>query len=879
MEKLAKPTGLIDTAPENSPQSPESSPKKNRKILLILVGLLLFIPALAIGTVKLGCFERFFSENETKEKSGTENKTEQVQETANVYLATKRLIDPGQIRTESLALSPKISPYHLPIQGSQISNFPAFSEKVSLNDRALQLFEKNGFVVINTPEAIASSPEEFDSYYSSLSQKDIPVFITTDSLLHYYHVFFDTALMRLEKDIFYDDLWQMSKRFIDDQVSLYKSSQDPLAKEAARRNIAYLSVALELLKPKGDQVISEDNAKEAVNCMDFGDGGYCTETYEDAIENGTFSLFGQKELNQYSYSPPEDVSDLVSKELQLINEADGWECSPIFLYEEDYSQYTPRGHYTRSEKLKNYFLALMWYGRMTDLAAGSDKMKEGACNLPPGFVGTDLEGFVSTRDAQVQTLAALFLANKYDKDVEIQKKWSRIYAITAFFVGFSDDLGPVEYADVLNKLASAGENTADDLALKIDEARNLIKNDLPKPQIYGGLGNAQMTVLPPPPLTQAQIEQLKRQAEKLLENTQGFRLMGQREVIDSTIFSDIVSPYSGEYTGDPQNLPFTWVLTEMNRQVRGFPRGLDIMAIFGSKRAEEIISGLGDADYSDYQKVLTEQREKISKLSPESWYQNLYWNWLHVLRALLPPFADGYQTFMQTTAWQDKELNTALASWTELRHDTILYVKQSYTMAEMGSGGKDKPIVGYVEPVPEFYRRLGELTKMTNLGLSSLLTAEEMNKASLSSALNSFSVILDRLLDISKNELENKELEEEDYLFIKHFGSQLEGVNRGLIGSSRDDEVDPNMFKTTMVADVHTDGNTKKVLEEGVGHIRTLIVAYKVPDGRILIGAGPVFSYYEFKQPMEDRLTDEAWRLMLSSNPPDEPEWITSFSD
>ena len=83
-----------------------------------------------------------------------------------------------------------------------------------------------------------------------------------------------------------------------------------------------------------------------------------------------------------------------------------------------------------------------------------------------------------------------------------------------------------------------------------------------------------------------------------------------------------------------------------------------------------------------------------------------------------------------------------------------------------------------------------------------------------------------------------------------------------------------------MVADVHTDGNTEKVLEEGVGYINTMIVAYKLPEGHILLGAGPVFSYYEFKQPMAERLTDEKWREILNSeNHPSAPEWTKSFSE
>jgi hypothetical protein len=85
--------------------------------------------------------------------------------------------------------------------------------------------------------------------------------------------------------------------------------------------------------------------------------------------------------------------------------------------------------------------------------------------------------------------------------------------------------------------------------------------------------------------------------------------------------------------------------------------------------------------------------------------------------------------------------------------------------------------------------------------------------------------------------------------------------------------------ETTMVADVHTDTNDpQQVLEEGVGYVDLAVVAYKVPDGRIIAGAGPVFSYYEFKQPINNRLTDEQWKDMLQKGQtPNRPVWTTSF--
>ncbi len=125
--------------------------------------------------------------------------------------------------------------------------------------------------------------------------------------------------------------------------------------------------------------------------------------------------------------------------------------------------------------------------------------------------------------------------------------------------------------------------------------------------------------------------------------------------------------------------------------------------------------------------------------------------------------------------------------------------------------------------------------------------------------LTSLEEILSRLQIISEKELQNEELTTEEYEFIKNFGDQVEGTVA---------DVDDNAEKTTIVADVHTDSNSQTVLEEGVGHVNMIIVAYNLPDGRTVICAGPVMSHYEFKQPMQDRLTDEEWREMLETNPP-----------
>ncbi len=840
--------------------------KKTNMMFVVLLAVIAFF-IIVVGGIY------FIYTNDSKVDDQDQNNIVDGNDTDdNVVLSetlSKRLVQSGSSITDVSDIKPQASPYSLPLDTSKdIANWKQFNGKIALGNTARDLLSKNGFVVLNTNGGSVFAKDDFESFYNKLQKQDLPVFVTTDSLLHYYHVFFDTALMRMEKDIFYKDSWQMTKKFYEDSLDIYKNADNPTLKEAAKRNVVYLSVALELLKPKPDQIVSDDNVEELVNCYAHPDS--CQGIYEEAKQKGTFDYFGQTEASEYLFEVPAFAKELVDEELALIEDHDGWSCSPTFLYEEDYSQYVPRGHYTKSEKLKNYFLGLTWYGRMTNLIKGSPSLPEGKCSIG------DSDGFISEKDADIQTLQAFILAKKFASDDEIQKKWNKMYAITSYFVGFSDDLGPVEYSSALEDVF--GDNV--DLNLltdKLPELKEKIR-EFSGPKIYSGLGNAQMIVIPEPPLTEEQINELKQQSEKLLSNTAGFRMMGQRFVVDSYLFSKIVSPFSGEYTGGEGDKPFTHVITPMKREVRGFPRGLDIMALFGSERAAQIIKDAGDADYSDYQEQFNELKKEIDVLPESEWHKNIYWNWLYVLKSLITPFESGYPTFMQTDSWQDKELSTALASWSELRHDTILYAKQSYTMAEMGGGGDEPKIEGYVEPVPIFYAKLLDLTTMTKVGLEGLLEKDELERISVGDSLEEFEEILSRLIDISKAELNNEELTEDDYWFIKYFGASLAGVSSHLLGGY-ESEIDPDMFKNTLIADVHTDGNTHQVLEEGVGYIKPMAVAYKMPEGHIVIGVGPVFSYYEFKHPMGDRLTDEKWREMLKNNPPADPEWTKSFSN
>jgi len=326
------------------------------------------------------------------------------------------------------------------------------------------------------------------------------------------------------------------------------------------------------------------------------------------------------------------------------------------------------------------------------------------------------------------------------------------------------------------------------------------------------------------------------------------------------------------------------VLEKFYAACRFMPTGLDVMDILGSERAEELL----DDEFCGYE----EQREKmIGEVADfDEWNSNIYNSWLWMLQPIIDEKPDGFPIWMQSYMWRNKDLITALSSWSELRHDTILYVKQSYTRAMMektSAGPLEAKYYGYVEPNPEFFARAKFINDflIQGLGEQDLLTEEAQ------AALERSSALMDRLIEISQKELRNEVLTEDDYDFIENIDISFNEIIQELAstivvkegvkvpGSIETTTLEGkyDAFKTTIIADVHTEANSKKVLEVGTGQVDWLIVAHKSADGSVGLAVGPMFSYYEFPWDMNDRLTDTAWREMLSTNYPQRPDWISEF--
>lgn len=644
----------------------------------------------------------------------------------------------------------KVKPYKVEVDLSNIENLKQFGE---FSKEQLDLLVKNNFVVNPTKE------EQLFYIYEDNEYKKIPSFITTDSVLQVYHIFYDYTLRTLESERLLAILEELTDKMLKNSLEIYNEITNDIVKKAQLKNIAYFAIP---------QLALEKDLPEGV---------------------------------------PEKAKDLAYKELEKIMTHSGFMRSDLFPYDLDYSQFTIRGHYTRSKDFERYFRAMMWYGQAP---------------FPLYFVEHE------ERNVE-QTLQALLIAYSLNKDEESYNNWEKIYEPTNFFVGNSDDLNIYQYGELLFKIY--GE--APDLN-KLNDEKKLDEfykeaDKLPEPKI-----KAKYTMVTTPVGKQ-------------------FRFMGQRYVLDAEIIQELVEPI-----------------------IRPIPSGLDIMGVLGSERAKEIQMAKAENQFwEDYPKEFNRLRDKFLMLKVDEWQSNMYTGWLWTLKSFLEPFGEGYPSFMTNEAWIDKDLNTALGSWSELKHDTILYGKQSG--AEMGGGEEEEEVLGYVEPNIEVYEKLLWLTRFSreNLGSRDLIIER------IDYAMDRFEWLLEFLIESSKKQLRNERLTREEYQRIEIYGGILEDLTSSLAGDGLrwfeiTSETDKNM---AVIADFHTIAPNQYsgggYMEAGVGPAYEIYVVVPI-DGKLYLTRGAVFSYHEFIS--TERLTDETWQEAIKKDEaPPMPEWTNSF--
>lgn len=643
-----------------------------------------------------------------------------------------------------LEIQARAPEYTLNADLSNVENLDQFS---NLTQNQKNMIARNGFVVSPTDS------EQLFYVYEENTYKKVPSFVTTDSVLQLYHIFYDYSLRSLESDYFYQDLIRLNDAMIKQLLLEYGSAEGAEIKEAILKMTGY-----------------------------FGVSGLA---------------LGQPLPQGF----PEELKTSVQAEYELISAAAGKAESPLFDLELDYSLFKVRGHYTRSEELGKFFRAMSWYG----IVPLPFYTMEGTEPKPDE---------VSAMRAIVATLA---LCRAPEEDGV--KLWENIYSTTCFYVGESDDITPYEIAEVIQRVYS---DTPD--INKIPEKLDLFYEELEKLRTPD--------IVPKTP-----------EAVKGLQ----LRFMGQRYIPDSEILQNLSQPLE-----------------------RPFPTGLDVFAVFGSERAEELLDEFYQPkrQWSKYEEVFEELKEKFGGQTIAEQTKNLYNGWLYCLKSLTERVGEGYPLFMRNNAWEDKSLSTALGSWAEIRHDTILYGKQS--AAECG--GNEPPTgIGYVEPNPEFFNRLLWLTTATRENLD----ARGLLQDSMRYKLERFEEMLVFLKTCAQKELNGEDLSPEEHYSLVTYGGTLEYLSSSIAESDDwyliESDTDKNM---AMIADVHTSGNG--YLEEGVGTAAEMYVAIW-QNGKVYLTRGAVFDYFEFES--SERLTDEQWQAKLKESSPARPPFTGSYMD
>jgi hypothetical protein len=673
---------------------------------------------------------------------------------------------------------------------------------LQLTEEEQSILRSQGFVSVD-----AGQRYSFGSLYYSIYTHDLPVLVTTDSVLHAMHRTYDDLLKEMEEQVFTDILADVLRKCHD---ALATSATNWGTTAANYRDVdLYLTVARNLLA---------------------GAGATAVPTARPGVDEWDGSVLVHSQLDQ-----DEEVKKVLNlvQSLKLQDPMLG-EVTRIYggARAIDYSQFKPRGHYLKTTALSRYFRTMMWLGRADT----------GWNVLPP-----DRQSGIAS-DAGRELRDAVLLTELLQSTGGMQEL-AQMDSILDFMVGESDNLTAPQLHELAAKqkvsgpadLTWASQVTAFQDALRASD----LGTQRIRSQVV--LSDPQDLYQVPPPSV--------------------FQLFGQRFVIDSFVLSKVV---------------YDSILHDGQKVERCMPTGVDVAFALGNDGALPLLAQ-GMAEYP-YAANLKASREFVGQFQPAYWQQNLYNIWLDAVRTLgADRTAEEHMPeVMQTETWQRKLLQAQLASWSELRHNTVLYAKQSY-------GAKDtcEYPTGYIEPYPEMYARV----KLFAEEAARRIEAADYRAGGRDHAevklrqvrvLKRMGETVGRLETLARKELAGEAFTDDEQQWVKTIISGVNGMcgapgytgwyNELFYGGpARCAEWEPT------VVDVHTDPNSGDVLEEGVGNCNFLVAAIDNGGDR-MIYVGPVYSFYEFRQEAGKRLTDQEWQQMLNDGQqPPRPEWVKEF--
>ena len=538
--------------------------------------------------------------------------------------------------------------------------FDSVSIKYNLTTDEKNLITKHGFMVSERLQK-GSFGHQFEDIY----HKDLPVFISSDAILHAFHASYDKILKNTELDVLIPKLNELLNALHNNFPSLKSrvSTQADVTQALMDLDV-YLTVANRLLSNEANAHYTEnvDLIQDLLNDID-------SETF---VERKLFS------------ETPRKI---------------------------DFSQFKPRGHYVDEyhPELADYFRTMMWFGRM-----------ELYLIAPHSLVKVPIE------DVQRQIMISM-LFSELIKESNIRSVFDEIEFIIRTFVGEQDNVTLPGLEEVLEE---AGITSVDMLS---DTTTVLKFQDVLKSKSYAGQKILSQILINDP------------MSPDKIEPASAFMPFGQRFVIDSYVTGSVV--YDKVFNeGGPQRM---------------LPSTLDILYALGNDASAQLLKS--ELDTYKYSKNLAALRYLVDSYNFDFWDNSIYNLWLNSIRSLNPQEdRTALPQFMQTAAWWQQKMNSQLSSWTELRHDNLLYAKQSYTGGIVCSYP-----YSYVEPVPEFFNSINILAVNTLNKLNTIYSFNEWTKKGFEEYFSLLGGVADTLAIIAQKELDKQSFSSEEIDFLK----------------------------------------------------------------------------------------------------------------
>jgi len=691
---------------------------------------------------------------------------------------------------------------------AQVPNYQALKAKYSLTLSAAQekSLDENRFLLIDYDQVpFFQSGINFDQWLQDSDsmgggsifdrKPEDTVLVTPDTVLHTYHKYFELTLEELEQH-------ELNLALGDFLTGLHANLAKAVKDSSGYAQTRYQNLEAQIVLGR---ILFEN--KNAAKPNYFNNPN---EETQYAINDETIDSLdnANKLLEKYSSDLTPELIGAIKTDLTEIYAAKNIGASPLFTqYDDqlktDYTQFTPRSHYAKNSTLRAYFRAMMYLGRSSYL------------------LHSDL-GLADTN------LLVKQMAVSYGTTTPFAA-WQRITNVTDFYAGKSDDL---TYTDWKNFATSVlGDKVTSDADLtSTDNIAKLKANldQLKKPKILSDV------------IVDENIA--SRDKASLLNQSLSFRVFGQKFSFDASILNDLTA---GQEKTEVK-LPST-------------PSALFVPAVLGDLQAEKYVSdflqqtaGFSLEEATGFLTKLNQKKTAIASVTTTDWYSSLGSSWLYVLGALTHNYGVNYPLYMQSRSFLDKQIQTFLGSYAELKHDTLLYAKQSY--AELGAGGNDQPIPplvkGFVEPNLEFWNRFNKLIDSTELLFEdNNLFADQSAKERLSQ----FKKIVTLYTGVAEKELRSQTISDDDYEALR--------TTKLAFMAQPFEAVDPTETsgQTALIADIHTDMLKGQILYEATAK-PYLMLAIVGNENSPRVVAGLVYNHYELTDPIGTRLTDENWR-------------------